>query len=94
MRDEDIHIGDTLRIRSYEDMKSEFGADSDGDIPGDIANPRCSVYFLTSMSNLCGVFNHGCLSRARAMMLNGKLPLMMKLHFCFHEGGYSYGKNS
>lgn len=48
MRDEDIHIGDTLRIRSYEDMKSEFGADSDGDILGDF------VYFFTSMSNLCG----------------------------------------
>lgn len=32
MRDEDIHIGDTLRIRSYEDMKSEFGADEKGDI--------------------------------------------------------------
>lgn len=32
MRDEDIHIGDTLRIRSYEDMKSEFGSDEYGDI--------------------------------------------------------------
>ena len=48
MRDEDIHIGDTLRIRSYEDMKSEFGVDEDGDICG------VGAYFLTIMSNLCG----------------------------------------
>ena len=48
MRDEDIHIGDTLRIRSYEDMKSEFGADEDGDIVNN------NVYFITSMIKLCG----------------------------------------
>ena len=48
MKDCDIHIGDVLQIRSFEDMKSEFGADKDGDILGD------TVYFIASMSNLCG----------------------------------------
>lgn len=48
MLDSEIHIGDVLRIRSFEDMKSEFGADKDGNIFG------TNVYFLAGMSNLCG----------------------------------------
>ena len=51
MRDEDIHIGDTLRIRSYEDMKSEFGVDKNGHITP-VSSPF--VFFSNRMINLCG----------------------------------------
>lgn len=50
MRDEDIHIGDTLRIRSYEDMKSEFGADEEGDI---LINDGVS-FIPKHMGYMCG----------------------------------------
>lgn len=29
----DPQVGDSVRIRSWEDMKSEFGIDEDGNIP-------------------------------------------------------------
>ena len=29
----EYEIGDTVRIRDWEDMASEYGADDDGDIP-------------------------------------------------------------
>ena len=32
MRDEDIHIGDVLRIRQWCDLVDEFGLDEDGKI--------------------------------------------------------------
>lgn len=54
MRDEDIHIGDTLRIRSYEDMKSEFGVDLFGRIHGTDNDPRVEVMFEKDMIGLCG----------------------------------------
>lgn len=49
MKDEDIHVGDVVRIRSFEDMKSEFGIDEDGDIHG-----GCSAWFYNEMKPLCG----------------------------------------
>lgn len=49
MKDEDIHVGDVVRIRSFEDMKSEFGVDRYGDIPG-----YDSVSFVAKMQELCG----------------------------------------
>lgn len=49
MLDSEIHIGDVLRIRSFEDMKSEFGADKDGDILMDDG-----VYFFEQMGYMCG----------------------------------------
>lgn len=49
MKDCDIHIGDVLQIRSYEDMKSEFGVDEDGDIHG-----GCGAWFDNEMKPLCG----------------------------------------
>lgn len=50
MRDEDVHIGDTLRIRSFEDMKAEFGADEDECIIMD--DGVCFMY--EHMGYMCG----------------------------------------
>lgn len=50
MREEDIHIGDRLRIRQWDDMVSEFGLDSYGDI-------LCHALFTDTMRDdfhLCG----------------------------------------
>lgn len=49
MKDEDIHVGDVLRIRSFEDMKSEFGVGQDGYIYG-----GHGVWFGDEMEALCG----------------------------------------
>lgn len=49
MKDEDIHVGDVVRIRSFEDMKSEFGVDQHGHIHGDY-----NVWFGDGMKALCG----------------------------------------
>lgn len=49
MKDCDIHIGDVLQIRSFEDMKSEFGVGQDGYIHGGDA-----VWFGDGMEALCG----------------------------------------
>lgn len=48
MEDIDIHIGDVLRIRSWEDMITEFEVDEDEEILYD------GVWFLTDMRGLCG----------------------------------------
>lgn len=47
MRDEEIEIGDKLRIREWDDMAEEFGVDEDGDI-------KTKVWFATGMRSLCG----------------------------------------
>lgn len=47
MKDEDIHIGDVLRIRQWDDMVDEFGLNSYGYI-------ECSGVFATNMKYLCG----------------------------------------
>lgn len=47
MRIEDIHIGDVLRVREWDDMEAEFGLDSVGDIP-------CPGLFVRGMEHLCG----------------------------------------
>lgn len=49
MKDSEINIGDVLRIRSFEDMKSEFGIDEDGDIHG-----GRTAWFDNEMKPLCG----------------------------------------
>ena len=49
MKDNEIHIGDMLRVRSFEDMKSEFGIDEDGDIRGEH-----NIWFDNEMKPLCG----------------------------------------
>lgn len=49
MQDIKIHIGDVLQIRSFEDMKSEFGVDQDGYIYG-----GHDVWFGDGMEALCG----------------------------------------
>lgn len=42
-------IGQTYRIRQWDDMKAEFGLDEDGDIsPADVDS------FVRSMAPLCG----------------------------------------
>jgi hypothetical protein len=47
MRDEEIEIGDKLRIREWYDMKNEFGEDGLGRI-------RTRARFLPKMRELCG----------------------------------------
>lgn len=49
MRDEEIHIGDIVRIREWDDMANEFNIDNDGDIR--IAK---DLYFTKLMKRLCG----------------------------------------
>lgn len=49
MKDSEIHVGDVLQIRSFEDMKSEFGIDEDGDIHG-----GRTAWFDNKMKPLCG----------------------------------------
>ena len=41
-------VGDLVRIRSWDDMASEFGIDEDGNIP-------CRFSFVEYMKNLCGI---------------------------------------
>lgn len=40
-------VGDSVRIRSWEDMKSEFGVDEYGNIP-------CRFSFTEYMKDMCG----------------------------------------
>lgn len=47
MRDEDIHIGDVLRIRQWNDMANEFGINAFGSI-------NCRCVFITEMIHMCG----------------------------------------
>lgn len=49
MEEKDIHIGDVLKIRSWEDMKSEYGVDEFGVI---VSDKR--VCFHEEMQHLCG----------------------------------------
>ena len=48
MEEKDIHVGDVLRIRSYEDMVDEYGCDKYGII---YSENSC---FSEGMSYLCG----------------------------------------
>lgn len=65
MRDSDIHIGDVLKVKMWEDMSREYVVDECGNVA--IAN-ECS--FTTAMKYLCGkvftvkekqVTNRGCM---------------------------------
>ena len=47
MREEDIHIGDKLRIRQWDDMELEFGLYDTGSI-------KCRLSFTEDMRYLCG----------------------------------------
>lgn len=44
---EDLYVGQHVKFRSWEDMKSEFEEDEDGDIDSG------EYYFFSSMRNLC-----------------------------------------
>ena len=47
MREEDIHIGDRLRVRQWDDMELEFGLYYTGSI-------KCAFSFTKDMRYLCG----------------------------------------
>lgn len=47
MRLEDIHVGDILRIKDWDDMEAEFGLTRSGSI-------MCQCGFLPEMKYLCG----------------------------------------
>jgi hypothetical protein len=53
MRDDEIHIGDVVRVRSWDDMVREFGVDSGGDIDFGLEIGK-SVLFVEGMRKLCG----------------------------------------
>lgn len=48
MKSKDIHVGDVLQIRSFEDMKAEYGVDIDGCVHKD------GLWFGGSMLSMCG----------------------------------------
>ena len=56
MRDEDIHIGDVLRIRQWCDLVDEFGLDEDGKIKFYIGSGYDSIpfWFSPNQRYLCG----------------------------------------
>ena len=56
MRDEDIHIGDVLRIRQWDDMVDEFKQDIDGDLRFNIGvgSDPIPVFFPPQLKYLCG----------------------------------------
>lgn len=43
-----FEVGDTVRIRDWDDMKSEFGLDCDGNI-------ECQFSFTRDMKPICGI---------------------------------------
>lgn len=47
MRLEDIHVGDVLRIRQWDDMEAEFGVNSCGGVDS-------FPFFFSNMKYLCG----------------------------------------
>lgn len=49
MRDEEIRIGDIVRIREWDDMANEFEIDDDGDL-----RIATDLYFTKPMKKLCG----------------------------------------
>lgn len=52
MKDSEIHVGDVLRIREWDDMANEFEVDECGDIR--IPKPNMPAYFLYSNKYMCG----------------------------------------
>lgn len=46
MKLKDIHIGDRLRIRHWDDMEEEYGRDDD--------SIKCKFFFTQNMRRLCG----------------------------------------
>ena len=56
MRDEDIHIGDVLRIRQWEDMVAEYGMTTSDEYSYYCATQVCKeVRFVKQMKHLCGL---------------------------------------
>ena len=47
MRDKDIHIGDVLQIRQWDDMENEFGLNGLGSV-------NCYLSFTEGMKYMCG----------------------------------------
>lgn len=54
MKDEDIHIGDVLRIRQWEDMAGEYETVNDEDPYYCAIKLNNGVKFLKKMAHLCG----------------------------------------
>lgn len=52
MKDSEIHVGDVLRIKEWDDMVAEYGVDKEGDIkiPGD----ALSIWFMGKNKDMCG----------------------------------------
>lgn len=46
-----FQVGDVVRVRSWDDMKDEFGLDADGNI-------NCRFYFTRAMQKMCGKLYH------------------------------------
>lgn len=46
-----FQVGDVVRVRSWDDMKDEFGLDADGNI-------NCRFSFTRAMRKMCGKLYH------------------------------------
>lgn len=46
-----FQVGDVVRVRSWDDMKDEFGLDADGNI-------NCRFCFTSAMRKMCGKLYH------------------------------------
>ena len=54
MKQSDLHVGDLVRFRSWEDMEAQYGLNANGDI-------ACKFTFTTEMLTLC---NKECVVQA------------------------------
>lgn len=56
MKDEEICVGDVLRVRDWEDMKNEYKIDLDGDlwIPFKDHEEASGIWFVSCMKYMCG----------------------------------------
>lgn len=52
MKDSEIHVGDVLRIKEWDDMVAEYGVDQEGDIK--IPCDTLSIWFMGKNKDMCG----------------------------------------
>lgn len=54
MKDSEIHVGDVLRIREWDDMVDEYGVDCVGDIKIETAPFYFPVFLFSYQRSVCG----------------------------------------
>lgn len=73
-----FNVGDTVRIRQWDDMEREFGLDLDGCID-------CQHTFISDMKDLCGLtfqiadeVNNGTIGRIRGFTISEDMVELVK----------------